>query len=154
MDGEVTTKETIQGVLQQPLQVIQDERGAVLHMLRADSPNFEKFGEVYFSEVKNGVVKAWKRHRTMTQNFAVPIGRVKFVIYDDRSNSKTKGHTMACVLGRPDHYELLVVPPMLWYGFQGLGAPASLVANCSDIPHDPQDAEQIEKCPMADEYVW
>ena len=34
-----------------PLERIADERGAVLHMLRNDSPRFERFGELYFSMV-------------------------------------------------------------------------------------------------------
>ena len=42
-----------------PLRRIPDERGAVMHMLRADDPAFERFGEIYFSLVYPGVVKGW-----------------------------------------------------------------------------------------------
>ncbi len=37
-----------------PLRRIPDERGAVFHMLREDSPAFERFGEIYFSTVYPG----------------------------------------------------------------------------------------------------
>lgn len=144
----------IEGVIVEPLRVIQDERGAVMHMLRADSPTFKRFGEVYFSEVNPGVVKAWKRHWRMTQHFTVPVGRVKFVIYDDRTDSVTRGRIGQYVLGRPDDYELLIVPPMVWYGFQGLANFPSVVANCSDIPHDPAEAEQADRCPGLIGYDW
>ena len=30
-----------------------------MHMLRADEPHFERFGEIYFSLVYPGGVKAW-----------------------------------------------------------------------------------------------
>ena len=30
-----------------PLKIIPDERGKVMHMLRKDSPIFDKFGEIY-----------------------------------------------------------------------------------------------------------
>ena len=47
----------IKGVLIKPLSQIADERGKVMHMLRADEPYFEQFGEIYFSVVYPGVVK-------------------------------------------------------------------------------------------------
>ena len=53
----------IDGVIITPLKRIGDERGMVLHMLRRDWAIFEDFGEVYFSTVKFGVIKAWKRHK-------------------------------------------------------------------------------------------
>lgn len=134
---------SIDGIIIQPLKVIEDERGSVLHMLRADSPLFKKFGEIYFSEVKPGVIKAWKRHLKMTQYFTVPVGRMKFVFYDDRSFSSTKGCLSECVLGRPEAYHLLIIPPMVWYGFQCLSDLPSMIANCSDLPHDPKEQEHI-----------
>jgi len=72
--GEAIVKgENINGVKIQPLKQIKDERGSVMHMLRSDSPYYEQFGEVYFSTVKQGVVKAWKQHKVMIHNFAVAI---------------------------------------------------------------------------------
>ena len=41
----------IDGVLVKQLSQIADERGKIMHMLRADEPHFEKFGEIYFSVV-------------------------------------------------------------------------------------------------------
>ena len=35
-----------------------DERGKIMHMLRADDDNFKKFGEIYFSVTYPNVVKA------------------------------------------------------------------------------------------------
>ncbi|SVA50049.1 uncharacterized protein METZ01_LOCUS102903, partial [marine metagenome] len=55
--------------------------------MRSDAPEFTTFGECYFSEMIPGAVKAWKCHRKQTQHLAVPIGRVRFVIYDDRELS-------------------------------------------------------------------
>ena len=53
----------IEGVIVKPLKQIEDNFGTVLHMLRNDSSLFSQFGEVYFSEVYTGVIKAWKRHK-------------------------------------------------------------------------------------------
>ena len=41
----------IEGVVITPLKQIPDERGNVMHMFRSDDPEFEKFGEIYFSVI-------------------------------------------------------------------------------------------------------
>ena len=48
----------IEGVKITPLKQIKDERGKIMHMLRSDSKIFKKFGEIYFSTVNKGFVKA------------------------------------------------------------------------------------------------
>ena len=92
----------IHGVLISPLKQFSDQRGSVLQMLRSDAPEFVNFGECYFSEVLPGAIKAWKRHRAQTQNLAVPVGRIRLVIYDDRESSTTRGEVRVLELGRPD----------------------------------------------------
>ena len=144
----------IEGVVLQPLRVFEDERGAVMHMLRVDSLLFKRFGEVYFSEVRSGSVKAWKRHTRMTQHFTVPVGRIRFVLYDDRPGSPTAGSLSEIELGRPDDYRLLVIPPGIWYGFTGLAAQPSLVANCADLPHDPSESENLVWSTPLIPYDW
>ena len=140
----------ITGVVVIPLKQIEDERGAVLHMLRSDSPLSPRFGEIYFSIVNPGVVKAWKRHRAMTQHFAVPVGLIRLVLFDDRTDSQSKGEIEEIILGRTDRYYLACIPPMIWYGFKGISEMPALLANCSDIPHDPNEAEQL---PVSNNYI-
>jgi len=144
----------IQDVAVFELKQIGDQRGSVLHMLRDDSEAFTRFGEIYFSEVFPGVVKAWKRHKQMTQRLAVPCGMAKFVLYDDRQNSASIGHTMEIVLGRPDHYRLLCIPPMIWYGFQSLSKSVAIIANCPDMHHDPSEADLRDYREAGFPYSW
>ena len=132
---------SIDGVLVTGLRQVVDERGAVLHHMRSDAPEFTTFGECYFSEMIPGAVKAWKCHREQTQHLAVPIGRVRFVIYDDRELSPTNGSLEVVELGRPDHYNRLRIPKGLWYGFTCLSDQPALIANCTAEPHDPTDTE-------------
>ena len=80
----------INDVLISPLKQFSDERGSVLQMLRCDAPEFIQFGECYFSEILPGAIKAWKRHRAQTQNLAVPVGRIRIVIFDDRQTSSSR----------------------------------------------------------------
>jgi dTDP-4-dehydrorhamnose 3,5-epimerase len=144
----------IEGVLISVLKQIEDERGAVLHMLRSDSPIFTEFGEIYFSLVNKGVVKAWKRHKVMTQRIAVPIGRIRLVLFDNRTKSATKGVVEEIILGRPDQYYLICIPPLLWYGFQGISESPALLVNCSDIPHDTKESELLSVLNDHISYSW
>ena len=144
-------KPRIAGVSLTPLREIADARGAVLHMLRADAPEFRGFGECYFSEVHPRAIKAWKRHLRQTQNVAVPVGRTRFVIIDDREGSQTRGQLDVIELGRPDAYARLQIPPLVWYGFIGISDCPALVANCADLPHDPSESQAlaVEQLPAA-----
>lgn len=147
-------RELLHGVILEPLKVIPTEGGPVLHMLRCDSPLFKGFGEVYFSELLPGAVKAWKRHTLQTQQISVPVGRARFVLYDMREESPTFGQRQEIYLGRPDDYRLLVIPPLLWYGFACAGSTAALVANCADLPHDPGESERIAVDDPRIPYNW
>lgn len=134
---------SIAGVVVTPLREIRDARGAVLHMLRADAPDFLGFGECYFSELLPGALKGWKRHHRQTQNLAVPIGHVRFVICDTRSSSATHGRLEVIELGRPDAYARLRIPPMVFYGFTCTSEVPALVVNCADLPHDPAESDSL-----------
>ena len=144
----------IAGLIIVPLEVISDERGSVLHMLRCESENFSQFGELYFSESNPGAIKAWKRHKNMTQTFAVPSGRIKLVVADTRVNSQTKDVVQEINLGRPNDYNLVKIPPHLWYGFQNTGNTSSLIANLADLPHDPSESETMPLANREISYEW
>lgn len=132
----------IEGVITEPLLQFPDDRGRVMRMLRADSPGFEGFGEIYFSTVNPGKVKAWKRHIRMTQRFAVPVGRIRLVLHDARPGSATIGETAVMETGESD-YRLIRIPALLWYGFMGISGGPALIANCTDMPHSPDETERM-----------
>ena len=143
----------VAGVVVRPLTVVADDRGAVFHMLRADAPHFQQFGEIYFSLVNPGQVKAWHRHRKMVLNYAVPRGRARVVVYDDRADSPTRGAVMAIDTGDAD-YALITIPPGTWSGFTALGDAAALVANCATLPHDRNEIDRRPADDPAIPYVW
>ncbi len=143
----------IEGVKVTPLKQIFDERGKIMHMIRADSDVFTQFGEIYFSCINTGAIKAWHLHKQMTLNYAAIHGEIKFVLYDDRPNSKTKGCIDEYFLS-PENYCLITVPPMVWNGFKGIGTKDSIVANCATIPHDPLEIERKSAFDTSIPYDW
>ena len=96
----------IEGVVITPLKKIKDERGSVMHMMRRDSSIFKNFGEIYFSLTYPNAIKAWHMHKEMILNYACIEGEIKFVLFDDRKNSKTKGKIQELILS-PDNYFLV-----------------------------------------------
>ena len=143
----------IEGVVLTPLKQIFDERGKVMHMLRVDTPVFSTFGEIYFSCTHPGVVKAWHLHKEMTLNYAVIYGEIKFVLFDDRSDSPSRGVVQEFFIS-PENYMLVTVPPLIWNGFKSVGTQTAIVANCATLPHN---AAEIERRSVFDEsipYDW
>ena len=143
----------IEGVSIRQLLQIPDERGKVMHMLKSTDGHFQEFGVIYFSTVFPGAIKGWHIHSRMTLNYAVPIGRIKLVLYDDRETSSTKGMIQEVFIG-PDNYVLVTVPPMVWNGFKGVGLEQSLVANCASIPHDPNEISRLDPIDNQIPYDW
>lgn len=139
--AEPMAEPMIAGVQLTELAVIAHPDGDVLHAMRSDSRGFHGFGEAYFSTVRRGHKKAWKRHRLMTLNIVVPVGAIRFVIHDDRAGSPSGGATQAFDLSLR-RYRRLTVPPGLWMGFMGLNDGQNLLLNLADMPHDPDEADR------------
>lgn len=143
----------IQGVAVRPLRRIPDERGEIRHMLRCDEPHFDRFGEIYFSMVYPGAIKAWHLHREMTLNYAVVVGSIKLALYDEREASPTRGELMELFCGEAN-YALVTVPPGVWNGFKGIGISPALVANCATHPHHPDEIVRLDPFSPRIPYNW
>ena len=78
----------------------------------------------------------------MTLNLVVPFGMVRFVFFDGQGRRREE------LIGT-DRYVRLTVPPGIWFAFQGLSAPYSLLLNIADIAHDPKEIERKQ----LDEYI-
>ncbi len=143
----------IDGVTITPLRRIPDERGMIMHMLREDAPHFEKFGEVYFATAYPGVIKAWHLHTEQTQNYAVIVGMIKLVIYDDREDSPTRGEVQEIFIGE-DNYQLVRIPVGVYNGWKCIGTQTAIVANCATEVHTPGEMSRVD--PFCNEipYNW
>lgn len=149
----INTPKVIDGVVITPLRQIPDERGKIMHMLRADAPHFKAFGEVYFSCVNPGAIKAWHIHSEMTLNYAVVWGMIKFVLYDDRPESTTRGMLQELFIGE-SNYCLVTVPPRVWNGFKGIGEKMAIVANCTDITYRADEISRMDPFSKQIPYSW
>lgn len=146
----------IDGVRLSPLKIIPDPRGNIMHMIKENTSGFAGFGEMYFTCINSGAVKAWRKHSRATMQLCVPVGLVKIVLYDDRNDSASQDvfHELILGPGSTETYQLLIVPPGVWNGFLGVDPAPSIVANCSSIPHDPEEAVRKDFDDPSIPYDW
>jgi dTDP-4-dehydrorhamnose 3,5-epimerase len=133
----------MEGVLLTPLKQIYHPKGDIFHGMKKSDPGFTDFGEAYFSTVYPGEVKPWKKHLRMTLNLVVPVGKIRFVMHDDRPDSSSKGQTFSVEIGS-DNYQRLTVSPGIWMAFEGLDDGLNLLLNMADMEHDPEEVERAE----------
>ena len=134
-------------ILVTPLMRIPTAGGDVMHALKNSDKGFNSFGEVYFSWVEQGAIKAWKCHQHMTLNLVVPLGEISFVFHikDQENCFRTEN------IGE-EKYVRLTVPPGIWFGFQGRGSGQSLLMNLADMTHDTD--EVLRKSVSEFNYNW
>ena len=138
---------SLEDILVTPLKRITTEGGDVMHALKKSDNGYNGFGEVYFSWVEQGAIKAWKCHQRMTLNLVVPLGEVCFVFHltEEKDEFRTEK------LGN-DSYSRLTIPPGIWFGFHGIASGSSLLMNVADMEHDPN--EVLHKPVSGFSYNW
>jgi dTDP-4-dehydrorhamnose 3,5-epimerase len=131
----------IKDVIITRLDVIGTPNGNVMHAMKGSSEGYKGFGEAYFSQIKKGAIKGWKRHKVMTLNLIVPVGKIRFVLFDDR---EIMSNQFQEVILSTTNYCRLTVPPMIWMGFQDLSNNGSMLLNIANIEHDPSEVDHFE----------
>lgn len=117
----------IDGLKVIPLKRFSDDRGYLTEILRNDDPHFEKFGQIYATKLRQGVIKAWHKHEKQTDYFYVISGTSKIGLYDDREESPTKGEYQSVILGDDGEMALLAIPPLVWHGQMSLSEHTFLI---------------------------
>lgn len=145
----------IDGVTIRRLNVIPDERGRIVEILRNDDPEFVEFGQIYISATYPGVVKAWHLHEHQTDHFACIHGMVKLVLYDNREGSPTKGEVQEIYVGV--HNPVLVtVPKLVLHGWMCVSEHEALVVNVPDKAYNYKAPDEL-RVPAHDPsvpYTW
>ncbi len=110
---------------------ILNSKGNIIKFMKKSDKNFLNFGEVYFTWVKKNYLKGWKFHKKMHMNLTVPVGKIKFIFYDKKTNKKIVFNLSNKKSGT------LYVPPKIWFAFQNIDKKKdSLLVNFSNIIHD------------------
>jgi dTDP-4-dehydrorhamnose 3,5-epimerase len=131
----------IEGVKTKRLNVIPDERGWLMEILRCDDEVFKKFGQVYVTTAYPSVVKAWHYHKKQTDNFTCIKGMMKVTLYDDRKNSSTYKEINEFFIGEKNPL-LITVPPGVYHGFKAIGTEIAFFLSVPDLPYNHKEPDE------------
>ena len=146
----------IDGVKVKKLKTIPDERGKLMEILRADEEIFEKFGQIYITTCKPGVVKAWHYHKIQTDHFVCLAGKARVVLYDARESSPTFQEVNEFVIGF-DNPLLIKIPKLVYHGFASADdRQETMILNVPTEVYRYDQPDEYRADPFSDEipYNW
>lgn len=132
----------IKGVIVKKLKIIPDERGRLMEIMRCDEPFFQKFGQVYMTTAKPGVVKAWHYHKKQDDHFTCISGKMRLALYDARPDSPTKGEVNDFVVSLEDPM-LVIIPKEVYHGFKCVSDVEAVVINTPTEAYDPKNPDEF-----------
>lgn len=124
------------GVILTTLKKIHNPKGDIYHAMKKSDCGFNGFGEAYFSSINQNDIKGWKKHSIMTLNIIVPIGEIKFVVFNE-DTKKFFSETISS-----NNYQRLTIKAGLWVAFQGIQK-ENLLLNIASTEHDPNEAKNL-----------
>jgi len=145
----------ISGVRTKKLNVIPDERGYLMEILRKDDDLFRGFGQAYITVAYPGVVKAWHYHKEQVDNFTIVSGMGKFVLYDMREDSETSGQIDEYFVG--DQNPMLIqIPTRVCHGFKAIGKEPAIALNVPDQVYNYEAPDEMRIDPHRNDipYDW
>ncbi len=132
----------IEGVKVKILKIIPDDRGRLMEILRRDDDIFKKFGQVYMTTARPGVVKAWHFHKKQDDNFTCVHGKMRLALFDARKKSPTYGEVNDFVISL-DSPMLVSIPRNIYHGFKCISDCEALVINTVTRPYDPKNPDEF-----------
>ena len=132
----------ISGVRVKKLNIIKDDRGRLMEILRNDDELFNEFGQVYMTTAFPGVVKAWHYHKQQTDNFTCIRGKMLLGLYDAREESSSYGETMRFEISL-DTPMVVQIPEMVFHGFKCMGQEEAVVINVVTRPYDRMNPDEF-----------
>ena len=88
-------------------------------------------------------------HKKITLNIVVPIGNVRFVLFEMKKNKVSKIEEVK--IGQDD-YRLLTINPKIWYGFIGISKNPSMIVSLTNMLHD--ENEMVRENINFFDYNW
>ena len=145
----------IDGVVVKKLNVLADERGYLMEILRNDDSFYEKFGQAYITAVYPGVVKGWHYHEKQVDHFCVVKGMVKVVLYDGRKESPTHGEVNEFFIGEKNPC-LVRIPNFVLHGMKGVGTETGILLNIPTEHYDYENPDEYRVAPHDNDvpYDW
>src|SRR5215510_16184260 len=130
-----------------------DDRGYLIEILRCTDDHFTKFGQVYLvGDMTRGTIRAFHKHEELWDWFFISHGSAKFVLQDDRPNSRTRGDLMT-IIASSRKPRLIVVPPGVYHGWMSLEDDTQMISTASHV-YNHKKPDEVRIPPDAFGDVW
>ena len=130
-----------------------DDRGYLIEILRSSDKHFTKFGQVYMvGDFTRGTIRAFHKHNKLWDWFFISHGAAKFVLADDRKNSKTHLNIDTFVISRANPC-ILVVPPGVYHGWMSLEDDTQMISTASEV-YNSKKPDEVRISPDSFGDVW
>ncbi len=114
-----------------------DDRGYSYMNIFSEAP---MEGQVNFSVVNPGVIKAWHRHKYQTDYWMIVMGDAKVGLYDSE-----KGEGKAIYMGEHNP-KVIAIPPGIWHGLTPVGGKPCAILYYVTRKYDPENPDE-ERAP-------
>ena len=118
-----------------------DDRGFFQEILRDDDELLRRFGQASLSMSYPGVIKAFHYHERQDDLWFFPVGSAQVVLYDQRSNSATRGITQVLYPGH-DNPLLIVIPVGVLHGYRVLGQTPLMIVYFTTESYRPDQPDE------------
>ncbi|KPK40743.1 MAG: hypothetical protein AMJ78_06905 [Omnitrophica WOR_2 bacterium SM23_29] len=143
----------IEGVKQIELKAHVDDRGYLIEILRSSDEHFTKFGQVYLvGNFSKGTIRAFHKHNILWDWFFISHGAAKFILVDDRKESKTYKQMDTFVVSSRNP-SLIVVPPGVYHGWMSLEDDTQLISTASEV-YNREKPDEMRISPDSFGDIW
>ena len=113
-----------------------DERGTVCEMFDTRWQwHLDPLVFAYTFSLRPGMIKGWGMHKLHDDRYCILSGELLLVLFDDRSDSPTRGLVSKIVLSEYRR-QLINIPAGVWHANQNIGAKDVVVVNFPTRPYD------------------
>tara|TARA_B100001175_G_C19152928_1_gene469094 strand:+ start:215 stop:619 length:405 start_codon:yes stop_codon:yes gene_type:complete len=118
------------------IKVFKDKRGQVIKMINRKDKFFKKFGEIYFSTILPGKIKAWRKHKKNTCNLMLLKGNVVIKLI--------KNNKIITIKLTERKKKLLRINRNIWFGIKNIGKVEGIIVNLIDNIHNDNEVERLK----------
>ena len=109
------------------IKIIKNKKGNIIKFLNFKKKILNRYGEIYFSEVKKNYFKGWKFHNKRNQLLTLASGTV---IFSFKKNLKDKPKEIK--LSYPNNLYSLFIPKKTYYSFRCISKKTGIIVNLID----------------------
>ncbi len=108
---------------------VKNKKGSIFKIINNNDSNFDKFGELYISEIFKNKIKAWKYHLKNDLNIYVIEGKIKFVFAHKYRNK----YIFNEIIIHKKSNKLIHIPKKIWFGFMGMNSLNKILSLSNNI---------------------